>query len=258
VWHRNWATVRVDFLFPYIMHDRIRGGLLFNLRHNPEQSFVGVRHLILKSYLKAALEHFSQRPNYARANIEAVEDFFKGSFTKTDPSVWTGGLELADIDAICRSLKRKLPREPKILLNLPAHFSQKASVRAAFAKHFDRIQWEELDVPVSTRKPDLTDNYHDYLLIHIPRFLRKCMTPHRRGDLIISSVSSPDLLNILAAKHTLLLDSSLQGYVARNRVHRGFLEFLKTVMKGLKAVTIELPSALKHSEALKKAQTDYL
>lgn len=248
VWHRNWALVKPDFYFPYILHDRIRSALLFNLIYNPEKSISGIRNLIIKSYVKAAFENFTLRPNYTRANDEGVQDFLKWFFLKKDFSSWPDVSKLDEIDEMCRSLKGKVPGNPRVILNQIDDSLQREEIKKVFQKHFNRIKWEEIPVKRSNKEADLLSDYSEYVFHHFPRLLFYLLTFFRKRDIIISPVYVPHMYNLAAARYTMLFNTSLRGCVREGRIFSGFINFFKLLMKGLRVSLLDLPRALKRSD----------
>ncbi len=252
VWHRNWAKIKQDFNFPYILHDRIRSALLFNLCYNPENSVVGVRYLIKMSYLKTAFENFTLRPNFGRAYVEGIKDFLAGDFSKKDFSSWPMDIESRGIDQICRRLSERLPKNPRVIFNMISDEHQKAEVKKTFQKYFKQIRWEEIHVRADRDNMNISARMHEYLYFHLPQLLLCLLTIFNRRDLIVSPISIPCLYNIAAAKYTMLIDPSGSGYFCRNRPIFGLIKCFTTIIKGLKVVYIDLPWALKKCQALRK------
>ena len=257
VWHRNWAMVKQDFYYPFLLHDRIRNGLLFSLRYSPRQSIRGLRYLILVSYIKSAFENFTSRPNYSRANEEGVEDFLNGFFLKKDFSSWPTDTKFDEIEGLCKSIRKKLPRNPHIILNQIEDESQREKIKNIFSKHFNRITWEEIDVIPIEKRVNLFGEYKKYITYHIPVLVYHLLKIPIRRSLIISPVAIPFLYNSAAAKHTMLIEPTLRGCVRKNQLTKGFVVFLFTVIKGLKVVYIDLPFALKNCQKLRDAAFDY-
>ncbi len=250
-WHRNWATVKADFYFPFILHDRVRSALLFTLLYGRKHSAAGVRNMILKSYVKAAFENLTLRPNYIRANEEGVNDFLRGFFLEKDFSSWFDISKLDKIDDICRALKGKIPDNPRIILNQVDGALGKEEIKEVFQKYFERIRWEEIPVKKNSGDADLLSDYSEYILYHLPRLLFYLLTFFKRRDLIVSPVYTPYIYNVAAARHTLLLNDSLCGYLREDRISRGLMNFFRILMKGLKVSFFDLPRALKNGSILK-------
>ncbi len=253
VWHHSWANVKPDFSFPYIIHDRVRSALLFNLCYSPDRSLAGLRRFILKSYLKAAFENCTVRPNFSRAYHEGVQDFLKGDFSKKDFSSWAEGFEIDDIDRICSRLSKRLPKQPRIILNHIADEAQKHRIKQTFEKNFNGIIWEEISVHKDFENTLASDRMREYMFFHFPRLLLRTLAYYKRKDLIISPVSLPCLYQVAAAKYTMLLSSSMQACVQKNNISTAFWNVFKTVFKGVRVAYFSLPSALNNCDVLKKA-----
>lgn len=256
VWHRNWAKIKQDFNFPYVLYGRIRSALLFNLCYNPENSVAGVRYLIKKSYLKAAFENFTLRPNFGRAYVEGIKDFLAGDFSKKDFSSWPMDIESKGIDQICRRLSEKLPKNPRVILNMISDEHQKAEIKRTFQKYFKQIRWEEIHVRTDRDNMNASARMHEYLYFHLPQLLLRLLTIFNRRDLIVSSINVPCLYNIAAARYTMLIDPSGGGYFCRNRPIFGLAKCFATIIKGLKVLYMDLPRALKKCQAIKKGPMD--
>ena len=253
VWHRNWSNIKPDFYFPSILHDRIRSALLFNLLYNPQHSIQGVRYLIAKSYLKAAFENLTTRPNFSRAYHEGVQDFLRGDFSKKDFSSWYDGLEMGSLEEICRSLSAKISKKPRIILNQIDDEAQKEKIKEVFQNYFDRVEWEEIPV----KSIDASDRFREYLSFHIPQLMIRLLTFYKKRDVIISPVEVSYLYNIAAARYTLLLNASSLCCLRENRILKGFADLFRTIIKGLKVVYIEFPNALKSHSTLKESNAVY-
>ena len=252
VWHRNWAKVRQDFYFPYILHDRIRSALLFNRCYNPENSIVGIRYLIKKSYLKAAFENLTLRPNIGRAYIEGIEDFMTENFSKKDFFTWSKNNELSTIDQACHKLSEGIPRNPSVILNLIPDEHQKVEIKKTFQQHFKEVRWEEINTRADRDNMNHSDRKQEYLYFHLPQLIIRFLTFFNRRDLIVSSISVPCLYNIAAARYTMLIDQSGQAYFCKNRPISGLIKCFTTFLKGLKILYIDLPRALKKYQAIAK------
>jgi len=252
VWHRNWANIKPNFYFPYALYDRVRSALLFHLCYNPDNSIAGVRHLIKKSYLKAAFENFTLRPNFGRAREEGVKDFLAGNFSKKDFSSWPKGIEPRGIDQICRKLSERLPKNPRVILNMISDEHHKAEIKRTFQKYFKQIRWEEIHVRTDRDNMNVSARMHEYLYFHLPQLLLRLLTIFNRRDLIVSSINVPCLYNLAAARHTMLIDPSGHGYLCKNRAIYGLIKCFTTIIKGLKVIYMDLPRALKKCQALRE------
>ena len=246
VWHRNWVNIKPDFSFPYAIHGRVQSELFFHLFYNPHHSISGVRNMILKSYLKAAFENLTLRPNFSRAYDKGVQDFLKVNLSKEGFSSWSDDLKLSGIDEICRTLSGKVSESPKIILNQIADESQKTEIKKIFQKYFHQIRWKEIPVRKSIESVNATDRLHVYLFSYFPKLLFNLLIFFNRSDVIISSVSTPYLYNIAAARYTIFFDQSLQGCFLKNRILSGLMKLFKTLFRGLWIAYFDLPRALKN------------
>ncbi len=244
VWHRNWAHVKPDFGYSRLLYDRIRGGLLFNHRHGPRHTVTGIRHLAFKSYMKAVAETFTRRPNFPRACVEGVDDFLKGSFSTKDFSPWTKDLAVSGIDETCRRLKDLIPKNPSIIINQIGDEGRKRIIKETMERHFAHIQWEEFPEIRGVREEHLADHYREYLLHYFPRFLLSLTRLCHRKDLVISSISSPELLNMTVARKTMFLNPTLQACVTGNHPFHALQISLRLIIKGFKIAFIDIPKVV--------------
>ena len=244
VWHRNWAHIKPDFYFPYVLHDRIRSALLFNLLYNPSHAINGVRNLILMSYLKAAFENLTLRPNFTRAYVEGVQDFLKGNFTKKDFSDWSLDVKLFEIHEVCKIISGRIQKNPRIIINQINNENQKSEIKEIIQKHFSRVIWEEIPAESDIKNLGARERLNRYLFLYIPQLLFKLFPFYRRRDLIISPVAVPFLYNIVSARHTILLAPSGTCYMQINQRVKGFGKFLVIIIKGFKAAYIDFPRSL--------------
>jgi len=251
VWHRNWANVKVDYYFAYMLHDRVRSALLFNLCYSPKRSLSGIRRFILTSHLKAAFENLTLRPNFSRAHQEGVKDFLRGDFSRKDFSAWSDDCEIADTDGICSSLVKRLPKQPRIILNQIGDEFNKTQIRRIFERHFDSIKWEEIPVHKDFENVSVSGRLREYMFFLMPQLLLRIVTLYKRRDVIISPMALPCLYNIAAARYTVLLSPSMRGCVRKNRICSAFWNVLKTFARGFWAAYIALPRALNNCEELK-------
>jgi len=253
-WHRNWLKEQ-DFYTPYILHGGIRGALLFYLRHSPLKSLASIRNYILKCYLKAAFERFTLRPNYSRAYEEGVQDFLKDDTSMKDFSSWNDVSKLLTIDEICQGLSDKISKHPRIILNQIADESQRDKIKKVIQYRFRQIRWKEIPVSAKASKLDPKKPLKDYLLHYFPSLVLHLLTFYKRGDIIISPISDPHLCNIAAARYTILLDTSLRGFVQKNHVFKESASFFAIITRALKAVYIDLPQASKNFREFKNGAT---
>ncbi len=249
VWHRDWANVRKDFGAPMVLHDDLRGSLLFNLRHRPGGSLAGLRRLVLGSALKAALESLTARPGFARAREEAVEDFLAGRFEKRPPSHWTAGLDLKPLDAACADLARRLGPRPRLLLN---RIDDADRLRDELRVHLPEARVEEIAAP-GGRREELAADVQRPLSFDVPLLLRHGLGLARRHDVIVSDVATPSLYNLVAARHTLLVDPAGRCWLHENRRLAGLGRALRTLLRGFLRAFLELPRAVRNSPRLREA-----
>lgn len=251
VWHRNWALVEPHFFFPVLIYDRIRGALLFNLRHNPQGSIGGLRHLILKSHLKAIMEIFTQRPLFSRALIEGVHDFFGGDFSQDNNPLWIDSLETTDLFCVHEQLIHKSGQNLTIVLNQIERDCQRVMIKKTFEKHFNNIDWTEILIKKNIRKAHLSDHYGEYVFFHIPRLLFRLPLLFKRKDLIISDIAHPDMYNIVVARHTMFIDSSGNINIIENCLCRAAIDAFRVITRGVRAVFFQLPGIQADSESFK-------
>lgn len=251
VWHRNWANIKPDFYFPLALHDRIRSALLFNFMYNPKNSIAPIRRMILKSYLKAAFEHFTLRPNFSRAYDEGIRDFLKVDFSRKDFSSWFEKLDLIGIEQACLGLDGKIPKVVHIILNQLEDDFQKEQLKNTIQNYFPEAEWEEVLPQVKLDDADASMRMKQYICFHLPQLLKCILTFYKRKDLIISSAAVPYLYNIAAAKYTVLIDSNLHCCVRKNEILKSFCKFIMTIMRALKTVLVDLPIAKRNPNALK-------
>lgn len=258
VWHRNWANIKPNFYFPFALHDRVRSALVFNLLYNPDKSISGIRRFILKSYLKAAFENFTARPNFSRAYDEGVQDFLSGNTSKKAFSSWLNVANLPQIDEIAMSLTEKFSKKPKIILNQLSDESLKDRIKEVLGDRFDGVIWEEIAPGKGFENASASARLSVYLFSHMPRLLLRLLLFFRRRDLIVSPVAVSHLYNIASARFTVLVDGNQRCYICRNRVFTSFVSFVKLIMKGIKAAFFDLPKALRSCEALKKGPIGWI
>ena len=255
VWHRNWAEAKRYFFTPYTVHSSVRGAMLFYLRHCPVGLRSSVRKYVLKCYLRGAFENFTARPNMARAYDEGVHDFLKGHFGEKDLSSW-GDSSLSPIEDICLSLSEEIPENPRVLLNQFASEDEKAKIKGAFQKHFKGVRWTEISPKTGPGGPDPAEPLSDYLFYHFPRLLLRLLTFFKRDDVVVSPVAVLEY-NIAAARYTVLLEPSLNGCMRKNRMFKGFCDFFRMIITGIRTAYIDLPRALENCDILREAIEAY-
>lgn len=253
VWHRDWANTQRNFHAPTALYDDLRGGLLFNIRHNPNKSIVGARHLVLKSYLKGAMEHLSMRSYFGRAYDEAIQDFINGDFNKRGLDSVGFSPEILRLEKICEELESVLPDNPDIVIN-QINEEMEAGIQKTFARYFTQARWKNIQIVSSEPRQDFTTDY-PYFRQEIIQLLKYCFK--RRHDVIITEIGKPHLYTLMAAKYTVLIDHAGDGFLQRNRVLKGFVNMIKTLLKGLKAAYIDLPRANRDNTRLQEAIADF-
>jgi len=249
VWHRDWANTQRNFHAPTVLYDDLRGGLLFNIRHNPDKSIAGARHLLLKSYLKGAMEHLTMRGYFGQAYDEAIQDFIEGDFNKR--GLAGASPEISGLEEICRNLEGILPDDTDILIN---HKDENNEIRKMFAGHFPSARWNNIQENSPEPRQDFNTDY-TYFRREILQLLKYFFK--RRHDVIISEIGMPHLYTLVAARYTLLVDPAGNGILQKNHVFRGFLNVARTLLKGLKVAYIDLPRAYRDNASLQEAVADF-
>jgi hypothetical protein len=250
VWHRDWASVQRGFGAPDFIRDHLRGALLFHLRYSPKGASGGVRHLLLRSYLNAALEHLTLRHDFSRAYIEAVDDVLRGSFLDRDFARTEQSLRPA-LETLIDSLAPRLGSRPRVLLNQMGDQALVSRVRDAFERRLGVIRWEEIPRKEPSRK-----GWSEYRCLRpelVPEVMRRLPAALLRPDVNVCDVSNPLLYNFVAARYAILLDASGRGRVEEGRITRGIADLLKTGLRGLKATYFDVPRALRRCAALREA-----
>ena len=247
VWHRDWSNVVRRFGASSFIREHLSGALLYFLRHDPDGRQHGVRHLLRKIYLKAALERLTMRFSYSDAYIEAVRDLFAGRFHHSfkEPSQ---RYSTSELDQLCAELKALLPAQPTVLLNQIADRERRHRIKRIFTRHFDNISWVEID---PEQPPGgVWSEYRTFkprqLLKHGGRILRG----FRRPDLNVCDISTPLMYNFSAGHHTILLDENDNGLAVHTPVVSNLGQMLRTIFEGFKAVYFDLPRALRQSTEL--------
>jgi GT2 family glycosyltransferase len=254
VWHRDWANTRRSFGAPTVLYDDLRGGLLFNVRHNPRRSLAGARHLLLKSYLKGAMEQLTMRNYFSSAYIEAFNDFSRGDFHKRGLGNVVGSPEINRLEDVCKQLSKVLPENPVIADNLVHDDSAVDVIRQTVTDSFPAARWHRLCTRQPQPRQDFTTDYplFRYEIGQLLKFLGK-----RRYDVIISDISTPHLYTLTAARYTVLVDAAGRASLQRNRIFRGLLNMLQILLQGLKAAYIDLPRACRGNTSLQAAVEDF-
>lgn len=250
VWHRDWSHVRRGFGATVFIRDHIRGGLLFYLRHDPQGSLRGTRRLMLKTYLRAALECLTLRQGYRQAYLGAVDDVLAGRFERriTQPQ---GEPALQSLERLATELSRVTERRhrPRILLNQLTDETQKQRIKTAMARHFDAIEWLEI-------APDKVEEWAEYRAfkpVQLLRHVGRVLAGMRDIDISICSVSRPLMYNAMSGRHVLLLDSADDGVIERNSLWASLAKATSIGLYGLKATYADLPRALRVCAGLNEA-----
>lgn len=250
VWHRDWANTQKNFNAPTVIYDDLRGGLLFNLRHNPRHSLSGSRHLVLKSCLKAAMEQLTMRGFFARAYDEAVQDLLQGDFRRrglNDIDDWPPVRGLAEV---CEQLRALLPGQPAVLLNQLGRPQSADEVRRQFEAVFEQPRWHEVDPDARAARSDFTTDY-SYFAGEIFELVKYLLRP--RHDVVVGEIGKPHLYTLAAARYTVLIDDAGNALLQRNRVWRGLGNALKILFRGLGYAYIRLPRAYRGNSKLRQA-----
>ena len=255
-WHRNWALVAPHFFSPVLLYDQVRGALLFNLRHNPKTSIDGLRHLIVKSHLKAIMEIFTQRPFFSQGLIKGVGDFLGGNFPNDNTFSWADRLETTDLFEIHgaevhKKIVHKAGQNLTVILNQIKKDDRQTKIKRFFEKHFNQIDWTEIPIKRNIKKSHLSDHFSEYLFFHIPRLLFRLPLFFKRKDLIISDIAHPDMYNIVAARYTMFIDSSGNISVVENRLCRAAVDIFQVVLRCMRALFVQLPGIRADSQAFK-------
>jgi GT2 family glycosyltransferase len=248
-WHRDWANTAQNFRAPSVLYDDVRGGLLFNLRHAPEGSLRGSRHLLLKAYFKAALENFTARPNFAVALDRAVEDFLAGRFElrRYEPPLPPA----LDVGELLATLRSDLPARPRVIIDRIGEGPLLAKVEGAFARHCPDATFERIAPRNKASRDDFTTDYGHFIRADVPQVLRRLF--RRRADVIVSEIAVPHLYTLFAARRVILLDRDGRGVVRANAVGRGLAGFATTLARGVKQAFWKLPHAARRNARLREA-----
>lgn len=254
VWHRDWANTQRNFNAPTVIYDDLRGGLLFNIRHNPDQSLSGAKALLLKSYIKGAMEHLTLRPDFNDACEAAARDFLNVEFRRSNAYRGREGIEPVATDQLCEILAKTLPARPHVLIDqLPESITDR--IREQLADYFPNARLTEKAPEQTGPKDDFTTNYGDYLRSELGELTRRLFMP--RYDLVITDISKPHLYTLVIARHTLIINAAGVGVIRRNARLRGFAGMIFLLLKGLKVTYIDLPRGLKRNTKLQQAVADY-
>lgn len=254
VWHRDWANTRRGFGSPVSLYDDLRGAILFNLRHN-QGSLAGTQRLVLKSYIRAALEHLTMRPNFSDACDAAARDFLVADFKRSNLYVPHEPITPEGIEQIFRHLRKILPEKPRFLVAQLQNQAAEQLIKEAVTKNFPGARLEEKkSVRISLRE-DFTTDYRHYLHHELTGFFLTLFKPRRH--VLITDIGAPHLNNLLSARHTIFVDSSGRGVICRNRPLPGLVNMIKMLVKGLKTAYMDLPGIVKNNPAVQRAVTDY-
>lgn len=246
-WHRDWTATHRGFFMPAYAHDHVRGALLFLVRHDPAHSLRSARRLILKFYLRAALEQLTMRLGFARAYEFAVTDFLAGSFESRDFESLTGTSLLPKVEDIVAELAHVVPKASCALIQGIDEPSRQAAVKAALEGRFANIQCS-----IEEPRPGGAAGWLAQLLPLVGGIL----APWTRYDILVTDVARPRISNLSAARSTAIIDGKGQGIVYKNRVLPQLWRLATTLLRGLRTAWIDLPRAVNHSAVLKRAIAD--
>lgn len=253
VWHRDWANTQRNLSAPVVLYDDLRGGLLFNIRHNPDGSLAGARHLVLKTYFKGAMEHLTMRGYFCRAFDEAIKDFLVGDFNRRGMNGAGSIPEILTIEEICMTLENLLPNNPNIVVNL-SNDEQRNNVQTVLPQFFSQPQWKYIQSDLPGLRQDFNTNY-PYFRKEAVQLLKLFFK--QRDDLIITEIGKPHIYTIMAARYTLMIDDSGKGFLQKNNTFKGVVNMIKTLLKGVKTAYIDLPEAYRSNVSLQEAVADF-
>jgi GT2 family glycosyltransferase len=252
-WHRDWANTQRTFQGPSALYDDLRGALLFNVRHAPNGSLAGARRLIMRSYVKAALEHLTMRQHFGQAVEAAADDFLHGRFERKRYDPGYRASEPIPIEELCHRLAPMLPARPAILLAEIDDAKLDRRIRDAFAACCPDVRWLEIAPRRRDRRQGFTTDYRGFMRHDLPRLLAHLARP--RPDVVVVDVAVPHLYTLAAGKQVMLLERNGKGIVLPNRLGRGLLGVVTTLLRGLRVANGGLARALKVNTALRAAVT---
>jgi GT2 family glycosyltransferase len=239
VWHRDWTDVDRGFFTPVYLHDHIRGALLYSVRHDPQRSLASARRLVLKSYLRAALEQLTMRHAFARGYEWAIKDFLAASFGERSFETIVGHPLLPNLNSIVTKLGSCFTQTKRLTVTGSCDPQIRTELTEQLRAQFAVVEWPDDDEPRS--KYPTTWEWLRQLAQLVVGFF---MLPFRK-DLLVAAPSRPRMTNLVAARYTLFVDAQGRGLVYHNRVLPGLWRWLTTGVKGLWNAFINLPQAVK-------------
>lgn len=250
VWHRDWANTQRNFHAPTVLYDDLRGGLLFNIRHNPDKSLAGAQRLILKSFLKGGLEFLTMRSYFTAAYFKAVNDFMKGNFQRNGWHDNGCNPEIISFKTICEQLESILPENASVGINT-THADE---IKKTLNDHLKDPEIQLIpSVELKKRKNFNTDI--GYFAKELKRLISNLFKT--KYDVIFTEVGTPHLYTLTSARYTVLIDRLGNGFIQKNKIILNFFNMLLTFVKGMKVAFIELPKSCKKNTELQAALADF-
>ena len=250
-WHRDWANTYRNFNAPSVLYDDFRGALLFNIRHNPDKSLAGARHLIVKNYFKGALEYFTMRPNFPSAFVAATEDFLKASFPRSNYYKGPRPLTVSPVHDLIHSLRDEHCVVIKTVLLHADNTALVDRVKSVLKDVYPEVSFDTVRQNTPRQRDDFVVDYRYYLKMEVPEVIRRLFLPRR--DLYVCNLATPHLYTFLMARKVLMLDEVGNGLVLERRISRSISGFLGMILKGIMCAYIRLPVALRRNKSLQDA-----
>ncbi len=247
VWHRDWTDVDRGFFTPVYLHDHVRGALLFAVRHASRGSLTSARRLILKCFLRAALEQLTMRLAFARGYEWAIKDFLAASFTQRDFETIVGYPVLPNVSTVAEEIGRCFPHSQHLTITGTCDSQIKTELRDILDKKFANVIWSD-QAPLRGKSPSSGEWIGQLFQLG----LGILKLPFRK-DLLVTGLSRPRLTNLVAARYTVFLDSQGRGLVYRNRVLAGLWQLFATLIRGFWTAYVVLPRAVRNSPPLQEA-----
>lgn len=249
VWHRDWSQVPRGFGAGSFIRDHLRGGLLYFLRHDPEGFGRGARRLMLKTYLRAALERLTLREPYAAAYEQAAEELLRGrfdrSFQRPPPGRQPG--ELGDVLA---TLKTRLPANPRIVMNQIAGRERSEALQASIAEQLPGASWQVIK---GDEKARVWSEYRAFRPRSVVQHLGRRLRGFGRADVAVCDISNPLPYSFLTANHTLFVDGNERALLVESTALAALSRAFGTIRRGLQAAYLKLPAALGSQAELQAA-----
>lgn len=258
-WHRDWTDVDRGFFTPVYLHDHIRGALLYAVRHAPNNSLASARKLLLKSYLRAAMEQLTMRLAFASGYEWAIKDFLAATFVQRDFESIVGYPLLPTTASIAEKLAGECATDSKNLSENPSpeyggggfeitivgHCAPdvKNQLLDDLRKHFKDIQWDDATTEKSQKR--LAAPTAAELIRQAGEFMIGLVKLPFRPTVQVLPTARPSLANLVTAKYTVFVDGQGRGLVYRNRVIVGVAKMLATLVRGLRIAYFDLPKAMK-------------